>query len=607
MSNQLTQLDGVLKKRERRKQKERVESTFIFNDDAMPQKIDHAIGHIAISNERLRYFGVRLPVRFHTSKGEVIKEVEAIVTEDRQILSESIKPDNLNFAFSTKMNLKVNRWSKDSIKSFVGGIIKDVTYKDAYQSILKLYNEAMVFENPTDYEYNALWDLLTYHHDIIEKTIIEKKEGVSGSAKSKGMRLSSNLSFNGRKWLRPNPANFFRYRNNNKATLYIEEAERLFDDNKKKQSGDDELVEYLNASYEKGNFVPRQNKDNPDITDEFEPFGFTQIGSIKPLKGALEKRSRTQLMIRAKANDKRADVEIGPANEPVYQTVRDKSYICSLLHYRQFKQELSTLKNKWNMANREWLISKPIIALASCIDKELADRVGLYLEKCFEVRDIPIDSGSFELILIDVLISETAKSEECIFISNEHLGNRFHEELDKIDSNHRKVSQKAITTMVKALGFSNFIGHNSDKTERGLTLGFFGLLEILIRNGKITLPETLKKVSELSELSVSVGKIEKWFTDTFTDTLSNNVSGYGHISKLSGPKIESVRNPLPSIKTPLRTLRTHFSEKEGFRGVFLPCSRCGVAPSDSIKVYETRTGAPVCELCLQYEEAPKNE
>lgn len=506
--------------------KKEKEEHFIFDDKELEQNIDHAIGTLIINGEPIRYFGSMLPEKYETKdKLTGIRDVPVIITEKRKIYSEKLKPTGVKFSFATKMTLKKQRWDKNEIKNFIySGANFD--YVDVFNNFLKIYQENMVFENPIDYEFNVIWDMLTYHQDLIDKALIIKKEGISGSAKSKGMKISSNISFNGRKWVKPNPANFFRYRNKNKSTIYIEEAERLFDETKKKQNGDDELVEYLNASYEKGNFVPRQNKENPDLTDEFDPFGFTQIGAIKPIKGALNKRSITQIHIKAKKTDNRGNTEIEPEHNSLFVSARSKMYIASLLNYKLFLKNLEEVKNNSAMSNREWVLSKPIIALAKCIDNTLAIRIEEYLASNFKIRDENIEQNSWEEILAEALIKKACinKPESYNFYSIFELKQSFDTKLRTIDPEAKLISSNALSRILADLGLKNFRGRNSGGSDRGLTISFFKLCEILVRNEKVTIQEIVKNVSDVSNCQISVDKLHKWFTDTFTDINNNNAS-----------------------------------------------------------------------------------
>lgn len=503
--------------------------SFILDDDALPQQINHAVGTLEINNKCVRYYGIKLPqqtIKFDKKTKEEyssIKETSCILTEEGEIFNEIEKPEGTNFQFSSEMGLKNNRITLQTIRAFIEQKHETPTFKEVFEEITKGYQEAMVFEREEWYELNAIWDMCTYYHDLIDKFLIIKHEGESGTAKSKAMHLSAQYAFNGKSFLKLNPANFFRYRHHNKAMLCIEEAEQLFDTSRNKQGGDSELVEYLNGSYEKGNVVPRQNDKDLNKTEEFDPCGFTRIGAIKPLKGALEKRSITLTMIRAKQNDKRGELEIEKnPNTPKYQQVRDKLYLLGLTRYRVFDKAQKEIQNTFNLHNRQWLISKPILAMTNCIDEALTKKIGSFLKYLFDVRDSSQDESSWEILLANALLKKYVQSKESFFISNEELLNMFKEELNKKqgEESFNKISSKAVTTLLEKLSLKEYKGHNSAKTERGFTLSFLKLAEILIRNDKRTIQDILKNVSEVSIRPFTDEEIGKWYTDTFTDTLN---------------------------------------------------------------------------------------
>jgi len=505
-------------------------SKFILDDDNQAELIDHAVGSITLNGCKLRYFGVKVSQKITEvdKKGNpyfTIQEVPAIITENRLIISKYAVPEGCNFKYNTIMTLKNNRWGdfKELLQSD-----KDVSYKEAYELFKMIYNQNMVFENPLDYEFCPLWDLATYHHDLIDKSLFIKREAPTGGGKSKAMKISSNLSFNGRKWLKPTPANFFRYRNCNKSTIYIEEAEKLFDD-KNKNSSDNELVEYLNGSYEKGNFVPRQNDKDVNKTDEFDPFGFTQIGSIKPLKGALEKRSITIMQVKARVDDIKGISEIPSEHDNLYVLARKQAYVSSLLHYKDFLKAMNNITNDYNLSNREWLVSKPLIALAFCIDLYLSERIGKYLFNKFSSRDVgAVDELSWKYILAETLIKITCQSKEEIFTSNESLRMVFAENPNI--GEYTKISPKAITTLMKELGFESSRNTLGDK--RGFYLSFVKVCDIVFRNQNLTIQEIKNKVSEVSNRQFIDEDIDKICSDTYL-TDKGNIKKASEISDTS--------------------------------------------------------------------------
>jgi len=489
---------------------------FILDESEIPQRIDHAVGRIEIGDKSLRYYGAKIneKVEKKDKKGNpytITQKGNALILENGQIISKE-NNQGINFDFQTEMTLAENRWELESIKNFCKNTInkENYTLKKTYEEFKKRYDESMVFDNKTWYKLNAIWDLTTYFQDRVEKFLMFKLEGISGTAKSKKMKISANLSFNGKKFLCPTPANFFRYRNHNKATLFIEEAEKLFDTSKKQNIGDSELVEYLNGSYEKGNTVPRQDDKNINITLEFDPAGFTQIGSINPLKGALEKRSIPLHMIKAPGNDSRNEFEPPTEKAEAYKKCRNMAYISGLLYYKEFEKALENVENNYGLKNRQWLVAKPLIAMAKTIDSKLEKEIGDFLSKMFEVRD-DVDSDSWEVRLADLLVGVFCTKKQEDFVSTEEIKEIFK---TRIDEKYQNISSTKIGIMMSKLGFAEYKS-NPTGNQRGYTLHFYEVCKILIRQEYLTKENILNKVSEVSECQYSDEDINKWYSDTF--------------------------------------------------------------------------------------------
>lgn len=502
---------------------ERRRANFILDSSGLPQRIDHAVGSIKINGDVLRYYGVKLNEEIEKvgRNGEVIiqiKKVPAIVLENGEIISEHSFPEEVNFEFDSIMTLRTNRWDLDSIKDFCNGKIdkEKYTFEKVFKIFKGFYNENMVFSYGEWYSLLALRDMKSYFWDLVDKFLIIKHEGISGTAKSKGMKIGANLSFNGKKFLCPTPATFFRYRHHNKATLFIEEAEKLFDDSKKKTIGDSEMVEYLNGSYEKGNTVPRQNDRNINQTDEFDPAGELAIGSISPLKGALEKRSIPLHMIKASRNDPRSNTEPPSESDPEYKKARDMMYICGLLHYQKFKEAIDDVQNNYGLANRQWVVSKSLIAMARCVSEDLEKETGRFIARLFQIRDESADEHSWEVILANLLIEIYAQRKED-FVSVEEIKNRF---VPRLEGEY-KISNDRVGKLMGKLGFSDFRTRDSSGTKRGFSLTFFKVCEILLRQEWLPLEVVVKTASEVSMCQFSEDRIRKWYSDTFLtpDTL----------------------------------------------------------------------------------------
>ncbi len=574
-------------------------SSFILDEQNLPQNVNHAVGFLLVDNEKFRYYGVKLNQEISkVKKGCPIKQIQkvsALVLENGRIISQFSKPENLNFVFESEMSLKNNRWSLQSINQFILGKSPKISLKFVFLKFKESYDSAMVFESPEMYELNALWDLCTYFSDVLDKYPIIKHEGLSGTAKSKGMKISANQSFNGKKFLCPTPANFFRYRHNNKATLYIEEAERLFDDSKKRSSGDSELVEYLNGSYEKGNTVPRQDKDDISVTLEFDPSGFSRIGSIKPLQGALQSRSIPLHMIKAPQNDKRGNVEIGAENDIQFQQKRDFAYISALQNYAQFMLSLKNVKNHYNLHNRQWMMSKSLLALAHVIDSNLESRIGGFIFQLYNIQDRVFDEKSWETVLAGLLIDFSCQKKDPFFVSNENLNTIFLEQLRNISDQQYNISVNKVSRMMSDLGFSNFRCTSSDGSRRGYgNLDFFKISGILIRNDILNIQNILKIVSNASNCQIADEKIHKWHFDTFGIEISQCVNASNFSDTLTDTTLYF--DPLEEKnKENLSKTHVYVNTKDE---IMHKCVKCGHTPCS---IFNDK-GQPICKVCLAVDD-----
>lgn len=500
---------------------------FMLDEKQMPQAIDHACGFVNIAGKQYRYYGIYLKesVAKKNRKGEIYYSWQlnpVLVLENGRLVSPKTDA-GVYIEFLSEMTLRRNRWGLNSMNSFIQNKTPKVSFYNAYCSFKQHYDRSMHFELEGYYSFNAVWDMLTYFQDMLDKSLIIKHEGQSGTAKSKGMKISVNLAFNGRKFVQPSPATFFRYRHFNKAVLAIEEAERLFSDNPKGE--DSQLIEYLNASYERGNLVPRCSDTNRNLIEEFDPFGCLRIGSIKPLKGALEDRSVPQSMVKAPKDDPRANVEIGAENAAEFVASRDLMYICALQNYKLFHEALKCVNNKKGFANRQWLCIKPLLAMAHCID---ADNLGVKIEaqladlfeQLFGMREEFYNSESWEFKfakgLIQYLQNAKMEDKEAEFYDYETLLSVFKGEFSEFET--PKISAKALGNMINKIGFACFKCRNSKGTARGYQFSYIQACNILHRNEVLNASDCQKcqKCPKTSDKTPNN-------TDTLSDNTTNNI------------------------------------------------------------------------------------
>ena len=175
------------------------------------------------------------------------------------------------------------------------------------------------------------------------------------------------------------------------------------------------------------------------------------------------------------------------------------------------------------MANRQWVLSKPLISLAGCVNPELEKNIGTFLNRLFEVRDDSFDEGSWEILMAKSLVEIYSRYDQEKFLSIDDIKERFVSEINKNSSTQYNISNTKIGMLIVELGFSKF-KTNPSGAKRGYRISFFDVLGILIRQEVFKIENILKIVSEVSGCKYNDDKIKKWYTDTYLTpyTLHNN-------------------------------------------------------------------------------------
>lgn len=383
--------------------------SLVFDEALISKELHSCLGFL----NDLRYFGFFIPkneTEIVTQKNKKFtrayqRKQLVLVLSNRELLvvDDEFKQQN-NVTFTPPPLIIGYRWNLSHMKEYVLGA-KVKTLKEVFENIKSKYEQNIFFGNPLWYSIHALWDIGTYFFDIFEAYPYIELTGLMATGKTKVMKLSSFITFNGIIFLKPRASNLFRYTALNRATLYLDEAEKLFKENKRNAENDD-VVEYLNSGWQQGAYVPRSEKN---ITGNFEVQLFPvycpkQIASIKGVSGALQDRCITNYMVKAPKEDKRGDTE--PENDGSFQHIRNNLYSSSLICADKVKQQYKTLKKDINISNRNWQMWKPLCSIAKIIDEGLYLEIGKFAEKLCLVKDAQgIEADTWEAKTINAVIS----------------------------------------------------------------------------------------------------------------------------------------------------------------------------------------------------------
>jgi hypothetical protein len=302
------------------------------------------------------------------------------------------------------------RWSLKSIKSYLQLDCPAINGYELFKKIRQQYEKYSFYRDSKWYDVHSLWDFGTYSFMIFNSYPLMELRGISGSSKSKQMRISSYIAFNATDLMvNPSESSLFRETHDKRPTKYIDEAERLFKYNPKtKQIEQDSRAELINASYSKNGVVPRVEKiGNKFVTFYYHCYSPTQIASINGLFGATENRAITHIMTKSPDNDKRGELDPETdVDDPIWQEIRDELYIYTLQNWQKIKDLYRNFNEETKLKKRDLQIWKPLLVIAKLLNDDIFQDVLAFAEKISEQRkqDL-ISEGSFDFKILNVVRS----------------------------------------------------------------------------------------------------------------------------------------------------------------------------------------------------------
>lgn len=362
---------------------ERVKSKFIFDSSELLR--DELFSNCKLS-EDVFACGLFLPQRVDVKdgKGNVVgtaqEDTAVLITSDGKII-EAFKKLEADYKVRIKTvpyHLPL-RWDLESVKGFTDGKAKKVNPKKMFESIREQYKKFLYFINDAWYDVHALWDIGTYLFMLFNVYPLLELRGVSGSAKTKVMKVSNRMTMNPTDlMINPSEATLFRETHDKRPTKYIDEAEKIFIYNPKTRQIDADLrAELINSSYSKGSVVPRQEKVGERwITVAFHTYSPTAIGSIRGLFGATEDRALTHVMTKAPDNDSRGELEVEDhESDPSWQHIRNSLHIFALQYWKEIEKGYRGFNEETGIKRRDLQLWKPLLVLAKIIDPAVFERV----------------------------------------------------------------------------------------------------------------------------------------------------------------------------------------------------------------------------------------
>ena len=379
--------------------------------------------------------------------GKTQINVPAIITSNAEIIEPRDTEEKYKIRYSDiPGNLRL-RMKLETMKDYLENNVIIPTGKEIFEMIKSIYLENLYFQNEAWYDIHTLWDIGTYFTQLFSTYPIMELRGLSGTAKSKTMKVSQLFTLNPTEiMVNPSESSIFRITHQVRPTKYIDEAEKLF----QYVNGSwltSPIVELINGSYAKGSTVPRVEKvKNKFIIVDYQCYSPSMVGSIAGLRDATETRAITHIMTKTVDNDPRGEKDVTNGVECDEYSTRIYLYaFCNYDEIERAYKEFDTDKIK----KRDFQIWSPILSIAKCIDNEIFERVLKFAEKLSEQRKGDyIPEGCLDYKILEALKHLLDKGGSVVYIQG--ITEMINESSEKI------TASKTVSAHLDKLGFKEF-------------------------------------------------------------------------------------------------------------------------------------------------------
>ncbi|MGQ9470045.1 MAG: hypothetical protein ACUVTD_09575, partial [Nitrososphaerales archaeon] len=228
--------------------------------------------------------------------------------------------------------------------------------------------------------------------------------GVKRSGKTKLLLFINQLTFNSVASASISTAGLYYAVQDMRATLTIDENERLYEINERTL----DMRAVLLSGFKKGAYAHRVlgEEGKRKSLVQFDLYSPKALANIFGIENILEDRCIVITMLRALGEQKNREIDV---TDEEWQKIRDSLYILCLDYISEVcvVSEVSEALLRWGISSREADIWKPIFTLAKFFEEKgvegLIERIGMLAKKVKEMRHVEDVTESTDLILAQTL------------------------------------------------------------------------------------------------------------------------------------------------------------------------------------------------------------
>jgi len=296
------------------------------------------------------------------------------------------------------------RWSPLSIKSHLAGTPETIDGVQLFNELRNEYRYFMDFPKEEWYDIDPIWVIGTYCFTLFQTYPYLFFGGFREVGKTKAVKLTMALSYNGRRSTNSSVPALFRAVQSARGSVGIDEGEKLASEKRNAELQNFMLGGWESDSYHERTIEKTTKGTKEYVLKRFENYCPKAIGNIKGLEGALGSRVLRINLLRT-TNPIVGSRDVSMKNIR-FHSIRDKLYLWTLQNWKKVYLAYYLLKCPRGLKNRDWQIWHPLLAIALAIDTSVYSKLQDFAIGFSKESREDVSLTDFELQVLEILNDE---------------------------------------------------------------------------------------------------------------------------------------------------------------------------------------------------------